>query len=221
MHPEELQARARKRWLAIERQEATPRFCAVVGRYVAAGLLRTNYPVQTNRNPMQIDDVLWAGELEPRLLELLPAMIVKRPSLFVDVTKLPEDLAAAVEALRRNEVPPDFRALPGKSLYQWLPRVGHKGKVPSRLKSFRFSAEDQALLEELQQRLGVSQMEVLRQALRELDESTAPQMGAEHLRHLRAQARRASFPGSIVKAGQAKPPLSNDSDDEPPKPPHC
>lgn len=52
---------------------------------------------------MRVDDVLWAGELEPRLLELLPAMIVKRPSLFEDISKLPEDLGATVEALRRTK----------------------------------------------------------------------------------------------------------------------
>lgn len=195
---EDLRTRAQKRLRAIERLEATPRFRGVIGRYVAAGLLTANYAVETNRRPMRIDDVLWAGELEPRMLELLPAMIVKRPSLFVDVTKLPEDLAAAVEALRRNQVPPDFRGLPGKSLYQWLPRVGRKGKVPSRLRAFRFSVEDSNLLEDLQQRFGVSQMDVLRRALRLLDRTQ---------REERAQARRNSFPGFAIKAGEEKPPL--------------
>lgn len=172
MNIEDLKARARKRLRAIERLEATPRFSKIIGRYVAAGVLATNYPIQLNRKPMQIDDVLWAGKLEPRLLELLPALIVKKPSLFVDITHLPPDLAAVVEALRRNEVPPDFRNLPGKGLYQWLPRVGHKGKVPGRLKAFRFGAADLILLDELQRRLGVSQMEVLRRALHHLDEIT-------------------------------------------------
>jgi hypothetical protein len=174
MDLEELKARARKRLRVIERREATPRFRGVVGRYVAAGLLTTNYPVETNRKPLRVDDVLWAGKLEPRLLELLPALIVKRPSLFVDVTNLPPDLAAAVQALRQNRVPPDFRALPGKSLYQWLPRVGRKGKVPSRLKAFRFDAEDTKRLCDLQQRLGMSQIDVLRRALWELDRATHP-----------------------------------------------
>jgi hypothetical protein len=170
---EALKTRARKRLRAIQRLEAMPRFRSVIGRYVGAGLLTTNYPVQINRKPLRIDDVLWAGALEPRLLELLPALIVKRPSLFVDVENLPTDLQVVVDALRRNDVPPAFRMLPGRSLYQWLPRVGHKGKVPSRLKAFRFGIDDLKLLTKLQQRLAVSQMDVLRQALRQLDAATA------------------------------------------------
>lgn len=173
MDTQTIVTRAKNRLRAIERMEATPRFREVIARYVAAGLLTTNYSVELNRDPMRIADVLWAGKLEPRLLELLPALIVKKPSLFVDVHDLPTDLASVVEALRRNQVPPDFRSLPGKSLYQWLPRVGHKGKVPSRLRSFRFRDDDSKLLEELQARLGGSQMDILRRALNELDASSA------------------------------------------------
>jgi hypothetical protein len=197
MDVEELRARARKRLRTIQRLEATPRFRDVIGRYVAAGLLTTNYAVETNRKPMRIADVLWAGELEPRLIELLPALIVKRPSLFVDIRKLPKDLETVVEALRRNEVPPDFRGRPGKGLYQWLPRVGHKGKVPSRLKAFRFSAEDSKLLEDLQQRLGLSQMDVLRRALRELDKATASCQTALEAR----KAARSLWPGQAFRIG--------------------
>ena len=172
MDIEGIKARARKRLRAIERMEAKPRFRNVIGRYVAAGVLTVNYPVELNRDPILVKDVLWAGQFEPRLLELLPALIVKKPSLFVEMTELPADLAAAVDALSRNEVPSTFRGIDGKSLYQWLPRVGHRGKVPSRLKSFRFRADDQQLLDELQQRLGGSQMDVLRRALQQLDHAT-------------------------------------------------
>jgi hypothetical protein len=46
--------------------------------------------------------------------------------------------------------------------------VGRKGKVPARLKSFRFTAEDQRLLEHLSKNLGLSATEVIRRGLRAL-----------------------------------------------------
>ena len=69
---------------------------------MAAGLLQTNEPVVRHREPLRVADVLWAGEVEPRLLELLPALLVKKPGLFVDARELPDDLDAAVRALRRT-----------------------------------------------------------------------------------------------------------------------
>lgn len=115
-----------------------------------------------------MEDVLWVGELEPRVLELLPALIVKTPSLFESVRELPEDLRDAVRSLRRNETPAPFRGIPGEDLLRWLPLVGHRGKVPTRTKPFRLRPEDLLLLRELSERLGVTETEVVRLGLRQL-----------------------------------------------------
>jgi hypothetical protein len=61
-----------------------------------------------------------------------------------------------------------FRGIDGPALLAWLPRVGHKQKLPSRLKTFRLQQEDLELLERLQRELGGSQTMVLRRALRAL-----------------------------------------------------
>lgn len=168
---EDLVARAKKKHAALARTWRSPRYRRVVGRYVAAGLLTTTHDVEPNREPLAIADVLWAGKTEPRLLELLPALIVKRPSLFQDVTDLPDDLADVVAHLRKNREPPPLRGVEGAAMLRWLPSVGHRGKVPSVLKSFRLQAGDVKLLETLSEELGISQTEVLRRGLRQLASS--------------------------------------------------
>jgi muconolactone delta-isomerase len=164
----DIRARAKARARRIARRRADLRFRRVLGRYVAAGLLQTNEDVVQHRKPLRVADVLWAGEAEPRLLELLPALLVKKPGLFVDPRDLPDDLDAAVRALRRNREPEMFRGIEGAALLKWLPHVGHKHKLPSQLKTFRMQADDVELLARLQRELGGSQTMVLRRALRAL-----------------------------------------------------
>ena len=112
-------------------------------------------------------DVLWAGKVEPRLLELLPAVLIKKPSL-VRVDKLPKDLAAVVGKLRRNEVPPDFRGIVGSKLAEWVPRIGHKAKLPTRLKAFRLRKDDVDLLQALAKARNLTETDVIRAGLRAL-----------------------------------------------------
>ncbi len=172
MNAAEIQARAKRRARRIAERRADPRFRRVLGRYVAAGLLQTNEDVLRNRMPMRVADVLWASEVEPRLLELLPALLVKKPALFTAADELPDDLDRVVRALRRHEVPESFRGIDGRAFLRWLPQVGRK-QLPSRLKTFRLRQEDLALLARLQGALGGSQTAVLRRALRALAASIA------------------------------------------------
>ena len=169
---EGLRARAKRLQTRIARGRRDPRYRCVIGRLKAARLLATNYEVPDFRGRITVADALWAGELEPRVLELLPALVVKKPSLFVDPTNLPEDLANAVRSLRRNQAPEAFRGIPGSDILKWLPRVGHRGKTPSRLKCFRLTAEDLSLLEELSRERGLSETDTVRQGLRALARST-------------------------------------------------
>ncbi len=164
----ELVERARSRYAKIERRRRDPRYRRVMGRFVAAGLLSTNDRTTPHRAAVSVTDALWAGELEPRILELLPALLFKKPAFFADKAALPEDLANVVRALRRGEVPAEFRGIPGADLARWLPRLGRSGTVPSRLRSFRFSADDSRLLVQLSRELGTTEVAVLRRALREL-----------------------------------------------------
>jgi hypothetical protein len=164
----ELVERAQARYAKIQRQRLDPRYRRVLGRFVAAGLLNTNDQTIAQRGAIRIADALWAGEVEPRILELLPALLIKKPSFFEDRTALPADLAQVVRTLRRGEIPSEFRGIPGADLARWLPRLGRSGTAPSRLRCFRFSAEESRLLLHLSRELHTSEVAVLRRALREL-----------------------------------------------------
>ena len=168
MKAAELRERARRRDAELQRMTRDPRYRRAVGRFVLDGLLVPNHEVVPFEGPLQIDDVLWSGRVEPRLLELLPALLLKRPSMFVQPVPLPDDLARVLRALRSQRTPPAFRGIPGSDLERWVPRIGRKGKLPSRLKSFRFTAEDQRLLRSLAKNLEVSETEIIRRALRAL-----------------------------------------------------
>ncbi len=169
-----LQQRAKKRWRQIERQRRDPRFRRVLGRLVRDGYLLTNEQVESDDGKLKVEDVLWAGQAEPRFLELLPALLVKQPALFEEPKHLPDDLAAVVRRLRRNLQPEAFRGVPGEALLRWLPEVGRRNKVPARLKSFRFREDDLRLLELLAAQLGVNETEVVRRGLRALAAALPP-----------------------------------------------
>ena len=163
-----IQERAKKRLRADQRRRRDPRFQRVMGRFVKEGLLHSNQGIAPHAEPLEVKDVLWAGEVEPRLLELLPALLAKQPSMFTAVTQLPDDLAAAVCKLRRNLHPEEFRGIPGDALYRWLPLVGRKGKVPATPKTFRLTQEDVTLLRALAKQHGISETDVIRRGLRAL-----------------------------------------------------
>ena len=165
---EKLAQRARRRLVGLRRRARDPRFLHVMGRFVHDGLLIANREFEQHHDALEVEHVLWAGEIEPRLLELVPALIVKRPSMFVSVRSLPPDLDQVVQSLRRDVCPPDLRGIAGPDIHRWLRRVGRRDQVPSRLKSFRFKPGDQRLLERLSKELGVSETEVIRRALRAL-----------------------------------------------------
>ena len=88
--------RARRRFAREQRLRRSARFLHVIGRFAHDGLLLVNYEVPRHAASLHIDDVLWAGQLEPRVLELLPALIVKRPSMFRDLRALPRGKVPAL-----------------------------------------------------------------------------------------------------------------------------
>jgi hypothetical protein len=162
----DLLERAKRRQAALAKARRDPRYRRALGRFVAAGLLTTTESIEPHHEAIDVEEALWAGRTEPRILELLPAAIVKRPGLFRNVRDLPEDLAQVVRDLRKNRQPPTFRGIPGEALHRWLTVVGRRNKVPSQLKAFRLQERDIRLLETLSAGLDVSQTEVLRRALR-------------------------------------------------------
>ncbi len=165
----DLRRKAQRKQRRLEGLRRDPRYRDVLGAFVHAKLITTNVDVEPRKGPVALKDVLWAGRLEPRLLELLPAVMIKKPSL-VEYRRVPPDLERVLDELRHNETPPDFRGIPGRKLQEWIPHVGHKGKLPTQLKAFRFRKEDVALLEDLAAERGLTETDVVRAGLRALVE---------------------------------------------------
>jgi hypothetical protein len=172
---DDLQARARKRYQALRRKQRDPRFRKVMGRFVAEGLLATTIEgIPTHDRRVPLDDVLWAGTVEPRIMELLPAVLVKKPRLLRLPEELPGDVASVMHAIRHGKAAPNFRGVAPDRYLPWVTEVGRKGKSPSVLKSFRFKHEDVLRLARLRKNLPArSDTEVIRMAL-ELLEGTSP-----------------------------------------------
>jgi hypothetical protein len=144
------------------------RYRDVMGRLAAEGLDFALEPVAPSREPISVDDALWAAGFEPRVAQALPALVLKRPSVFKSVRDLPEDLAAAVAGLRRGPAV-GFRGQRAAALKGWLDKFERGNRGATRLKAFRFTAADQELILTLSDELSLSETDVVRHALRVLE----------------------------------------------------
>ena len=144
-----------------------PEFLEVLGRLAVEGLSFGDEPAVPWREPVTVDAVIAAGEVEPRLLAALPALLWKRPRMFTSLRGLPGDLAEAVHELKRGGRA-EFAGHGAGALRAWVKKLERASKKTSRLKAFRFTDADQALLLELADELGLSETDVIRHALRVL-----------------------------------------------------
>jgi len=140
----------------------------VMGRLAVEGLFLGPEPAAPSREPVKLQDVLALAQREPELTEALPALVWKRPSVFVSTRSLPGDLAEAVEKLKHGGAP-EFRGHAGAAVRAWVKKLDRKLKKASVLKSFRFTEADRELLLGLCDDLGLSETDVVRHALRVLD----------------------------------------------------
>ncbi len=158
-------AKIRARQLARLRED--PRFAKVIGRLVHEGLLDTRH-VRPSRSKPFVEEVLWVGEnLEPRVLELLPAIALKRPRMLMDQV-YPDDLRCAMNDLRRGEAQGFFRGVELRKCLQWVPIVGRKNHLPTAMKTFRLGIEEQELLRKISTKKGITESQVIRDALHRL-----------------------------------------------------
>lgn len=122
MNREELLDKIRKRAEQDEKNRRDPRFIDTMGFLVAKGLLRTNMPLVLSPNKrLRVDDAIWAGQhVEPRILEVLPAAVLRLERHFdLDADKH-KDLARTVARLRaREEDGEAFLGIPYPKLKVW------------------------------------------------------------------------------------------------------
>lgn len=157
---------ARAKALAAAKRE--DRFVHVIGKLKRAKLLDAT-EIPEYRGPVELADVLWAGTIEPRVLEVLPALMATKPK-YLRTYGMPEDLKQIVEGIHRGNAFQEFRGIPPKDYCQWLPQSRFR---VSQLKTFRLYQEDIHRLKRLRDKLGIkSDTEVLRHALSFLEQST-------------------------------------------------
>ncbi len=161
---EELNKKFQEKARLLAKKRSSTRYKKILGRLVAMKLLRTNDKVLLNRNKMKMKDLLWAGTIEPRIFELIPAIAVKKPSAISDLENAPADLKAVIKEIRSGKVVSDFRQAKPRDYMKWLASVGQRQKSPTMLKSFRFQQHDLELLEILKKR-GMSEIEAVRKGL--------------------------------------------------------
>jgi len=141
-----------------------PRFVRTVGKLVAAHLLESN-TVKPFKGTVTLDDALWAGQFEPRILELIPAIVLKKNKLFKLRGAYPDDLQDVIKRITHGEEPVQFRGVEPRLYLQWIERIGHRGKSPALLKTFRFSSDDVKLLREIKNKTALKEIEIIRNAL--------------------------------------------------------
>lgn len=98
------------------------RFIRTIALLRAKGLLHTNLPIKPATGlRLDINDVLWAGKnVEPRILEVLPAAILHFRNNFVGTDKLPKELELVIREIQANaEVGPDFEGIPFHKMKYW------------------------------------------------------------------------------------------------------
>jgi hypothetical protein len=111
---ETLRQRAREGAAALCAECELPYFRAVIATLVRAKLFITTRKLGDVQAQTTIQDLLRAGEIEPRVIEVLPALILKHPDLVDMRGEIPDDLKAILNGAR----PERFRGL---RYDQWLP----------------------------------------------------------------------------------------------------
>lgn len=95
-------------------------FTDTVAWFAYLGLLRQNI-VEPKRVRLTLGDTLLAAELEPRIYELLPALLVILPeALFFQPGDVPQDLKGIVEAIKKRRTLTPYRNIPAEKYMHWL-----------------------------------------------------------------------------------------------------
>jgi hypothetical protein len=151
-----------------------PRFLSTMAFLVAKGFLNTNFEVLKRPNArLRIADAIWAGKnVEPRILEVLPAAVLRLRNHFdLDQQTYPQ-LFAVVELLRRNEEQgQDFCGVPYQKLKVWADfplqdrrvKLNQKKKI---VKTFRLHLETIEQLKKIAKDSNQTETEVLERLIK-------------------------------------------------------
>jgi hypothetical protein len=112
----------KKRAKLIELNRKDQRFIKVIALFKAKSLLDTTLNIKPKpRNRVKIKDVLWAARnVEPRIIEVLPAAILHFPKNFIEMNQAPELLLRIIKCIEANlDMGPDFEGIEYRKMKYW------------------------------------------------------------------------------------------------------
>jgi hypothetical protein len=98
------------------------RFKKTVALLRGKGLLDTNLPIRAATGiKIQLGDAIWAGRnVEPRILEVLPAAILHYKKNFLGIDQMPKELDQILKAIRNNaDDGPEFEGVSFLKMKYW------------------------------------------------------------------------------------------------------
>jgi hypothetical protein len=140
----------------------------VIGHLAAKKLLLLDAKLPRPTRKMSVADALLVGSrIEPRVLEVLPAAILRFPSIFIDIGKAPKDLCQVLQLLTSGKpISGEWRGIDIRRIAFWLNLPLSDGRsVPFKdrrvVKSFRLSPNTIKKIEELALLQGITHSEVI------------------------------------------------------------
>ena len=116
------------------------RFIKTIALLKGKGLLDTNLNIPgAPQLRIDIQDALWAGKnVEPRILEVLPAALLHYRKNFLNVKPLPKELEEVLTAIRKDVTHgPDFEDTPFDKMKHWAnTQLKDKRTKPTKEKKF-------------------------------------------------------------------------------------
>lgn len=154
------------------------RFLETMGFLVAKGFLKTNLPIPLLPNKrLRIADAIWAGlNVEPRILEVLPAAVLRLEKHFDLDPDMHEKLAHVVHLLRRREeMGESFYDIPYDKIKVWVnfPLNDRRVKPIAKkkvIKTFRLDPEIAKKLENAAVKRGYTATKMVEILISQLDQ---------------------------------------------------
>lgn len=145
------------------------RYLRAMAWFVKKGFLKTNQDfTKWNLGKLCVQDAIWAGKhLEPRILEVLPAAMVRLPKEFVRNQKEPKALNEAIQALATNQKEgPLFMGIDYDKYKVWVDLKLNDGRTKpmfeqKQMRSFRLSPTAIRKLNQLRKESGLSGSEII------------------------------------------------------------
>lgn len=155
-----------------ELRRKDPRYLRTMSFLVKKGVLISNKNYdQWYRGKLYFKDALWTGKnLEPRVLEVLPAVALRLPKEII-YNDVPKAFLNAVEAMKNNKAKgPDFMGVPYLKYKVWLNlKLNDKRTKPLNqkkiMKSFRLSPSCITKLEDKIKETGMSGSQIIESLL--------------------------------------------------------